>query len=468
MRQSDNEPGGHRCSRTSTASSRSAWSATPRSTPRATRPRRPRRAPSGSSTSSTCCATSWRRSAPSDVRLTGYGARPRDHPGDRGQPAPTVGLPRACRHRAAVQRHRRQAGRAPRATTAARIRFPDAPDLVLSPEESPYLAEQGRRRHRHRQRHHAARRRRQGRRRHRHDRGAPPARRTPSIAARPDPHRLHPRRGDRPRRARRPAARPRAPTSPTPSTAASAARSSTRPSPPTRRWSTITGVSIHPGWAKDKLVNALHLAAKIVDTLPQATRTPETTDGRAGLHPPLRDARHRRRGRARASSCATSSATASPPTARCSPRSAPRSRPPSRARGSTCTITPQYRNMRYWLENDMRPVELALRGLPPVPASSPFSEPVRGGTDGSRLTELGVPRPNVFTGMQMVHGPLRMDQRPGHGRRRPRLPAPRRALGRRGAGYGSRRLSVTTRPGKRDSVRAGQATSVSALETLSA
>jgi tripeptide aminopeptidase len=41
----------------------------------------------------------------------------------------------------------------------------------------------------------------------------------------------------------------------------------------------VKGVSIHPGWAKDKLVNALHLAAKIMDTLPQATLTPETTAG---------------------------------------------------------------------------------------------------------------------------------------------------------------------------------------------
>ena len=36
----------------------------------------------------------------------------------------------------------------------------------------------------------------------------------------------------------------------------------------------------------------------------------------------------------------------------------------------TCTITPQYRNMRYWLEDDMRPVELARRGVPPDAASS--------------------------------------------------------------------------------------------------
>ena len=88
-----------------------------------------------------------------------------------------------------------------------------------------------------------------------------------------------------------------------------------------------------------------------------------------------------------------------------SPRSPPPSRPPSRGRRIDCTITPQYRNMRYWLENDMRPVDLALEACRQT-AIDPFSVPVRGGTDGSRLTELGVPTPNLFTGMQQVHGPL--------------------------------------------------------------
>jgi tripeptide aminopeptidase len=71
----------------------------------------------------------------------------------------------------------------------------------------------------------------------------------------------------------------------------------------------------------------------------------------------------------------------------------------------TCDITPQYRNMRYWLEHDMRPVDLAREACRQV-GIEPFSVPVRGGTDGSRLTELGVPTPNVFTGMQEIHGPL--------------------------------------------------------------
>ena len=60
----------------------------------------------------------------------------------------------------------------------------------------------------------------------------------------------------------------------------------------------VQGVSAHPGQAKDVLVNALHLAAKIVDTLPQATLTPETTDGRQGFIHRLPDERRRGRGRA--------------------------------------------------------------------------------------------------------------------------------------------------------------------------
>jgi tripeptide aminopeptidase len=165
----------------------------------------------------------------------------------------------------------------------------------------------------------------------------------------------------------------------------------------------VTGVSIHPGHAKDTLVNALHLAAKIVDTLPQVTRTPETTDGRQGfihiyqmngtaaeavLHFILRDFELdglRAHGELLQQVCATVQATE------------PRAR-------IGCTITPQYRNMRYWLEQDMRPVELAREACRRV-GIEPKSTPTRGGTDGSRLTEMGLPTPNLFTGMQNIHGP---------------------------------------------------------------
>ena len=71
----------------------------------------------------------------------------------------------------------------------------------------------------------------------------------------------------------------------------------------------------------------------------------------------------------------------------------------------TCNIIPQYRNMRYWLQSDMTPVEFAIKALGKL-GIEPIVNPIRGGTDGSRLTEMGVPTPNLFTGMQNIHGPL--------------------------------------------------------------
>ena len=147
-----------------------------------------------------------------------------------------------------------------------------------------------------------------------------------------------------------------------------------------------------------------HLAAKIIDTLPHVTLTPETTSGRQGfihiyqmsgtaaeaeLNFILRDFEMENleaQGRLIQQVCETIQATE------------PRAR-------ITCTITAQYRNMRYWLENDMRPVELAREACRQV-GVEPFSIPIRGGTDGSRLTEMGVPTPNIFTGMKNIHGPL--------------------------------------------------------------
>ena len=53
----------------------------------------------------------------------------------------------------------------------------------------------------------------------------------------------------------------------------------------------------------------------------------------------------------------------------------------------------------------MRPVELAREACRRTGHRADFT-PTRGGTDGSRLTEMGVPTPNLFTGMQNIHGPL--------------------------------------------------------------
>ena len=166
----------------------------------------------------------------------------------------------------------------------------------------------------------------------------------------------------------------------------------------------VEGVSIHPGLATGKMVNALHLGAKIIETLPKATMTPDTTSGRGGfihvtdmfggssdceIRMILRDFELdglAAKGALLSQICETVNAT--------EPRAT-----------ITCEIKAQYRNMRYWLEKDMTPVELAYQACRSM-GLEPVSVPIRGGTDGSRLTEMGVPTPNIFTGMQEIHGPL--------------------------------------------------------------
>lgn len=167
---------------------------------------------------------------------------------------------------------------------------------------------------------------------------------------------------------------------------------------------TIKGVSIHPGLATGKMVSAIQLASKVIATLPQATMTPDTTADRDGfIHATemtgdaaemkikfiLRDFERdglAAKGQLVEQVCAVIQA------------SEPRAE-------ITCEIAPQYRNMRYWLEEDMSPVNLAREAAVEL-GIDPVSVPIRGGTDGSRLTELGVPTPNLFTGMQNIHGPL--------------------------------------------------------------
>ena len=166
----------------------------------------------------------------------------------------------------------------------------------------------------------------------------------------------------------------------------------------------INGVSTHTGTAKDHLVNALTLAANLVNLLPQETDTPETTDGREGfihlysitgtaasaeLSFILRDFELdglKAYGDKVQTAC--TSVQSWEPRAQIE-----------------CTITPQYRNMRYWLEKDMKPVELALKALDRA-IITPIVQPIRGGTDGSGLTEMGLPTPNLFTGTHNYHSPL--------------------------------------------------------------
>ena len=166
----------------------------------------------------------------------------------------------------------------------------------------------------------------------------------------------------------------------------------------------ITGVSIHPGDSYGKMVSAIQLSGKFIDRLPQDKLTPATTQGTEGfihpyqvegntaemtIHIILRD--FERDGLAEKGNLVKTlcdELQAEEPRAQIN-----------------CVINKQYRNMRYWLEDDMTPVNLA-NAAARAAGLEPYAKPTRGGTDGSRLTEMGVPTPNLFTGMQNVHGPL--------------------------------------------------------------
>lgn len=166
----------------------------------------------------------------------------------------------------------------------------------------------------------------------------------------------------------------------------------------------ISGVSIHPGKAKGRLVNALTLAAKLLNLLPQHTRTPETSEEREGfIHLTKMNGssayvemqfilRDFERAGLKAHGEALQAAVSA--MAKLEPRATLK-----------CEITKQYRNMRYWLEDDMRPADLAMEAVRHA-GMEPRVAPIRGGTDGSQLTERGLPTPNLFAGIHNAHGPL--------------------------------------------------------------
>lgn len=165
----------------------------------------------------------------------------------------------------------------------------------------------------------------------------------------------------------------------------------------------IEGVSIHPGSAKGQLVNAILLASRLVVGLPH-DMSPETTEGREGfihtteitggssevvLRAIIRDFElDGLEAKGQLIQDLVADLQASEPRAKIS-----------------CSIRPQYRNMRYWLEKDKRPVDLAERAVIAIGHTPKFTA-IRGGTDGSRFTEMGVLCPNLFAGMQEIHGPL--------------------------------------------------------------
>jgi tripeptide aminopeptidase len=164
---------------------------------------------------------------------------------------------------------------------------------------------------------------------------------------------------------------------------------------------TVHGVDVHPGQATGKLVSALRVAAEIVAELPTDRLTPDTTSDREGFIHPYELTGSAARATIRVivrdfdEQLMHAHAELLRQTAE---------RVVARHPGATLELDLryQYRNMRQYLDavpSVVAAADEAIRseGLEPVRI------PIRGGTDGSRLSEMGLPTPNIFTGGHEYH-----------------------------------------------------------------
>ncbi|HEX3976995.1 MAG TPA: peptidase T [Solirubrobacteraceae bacterium] len=164
---------------------------------------------------------------------------------------------------------------------------------------------------------------------------------------------------------------------------------------------TVHGVDVHPGHATGKLVSAVRLAADIVAALPSDRLTPDTTSGREGfIH------------------IYSVTGTAAVAEVRAIVRDFDEDRLAGHvalfrriadevmARAPRATldfqVRRQYRNMREYIDPVPFVVEAAEAAIS-AEGVEPVRVPVRGGTDGSRLSEMGLPTPNIFTGGHEYH-----------------------------------------------------------------
>jgi tripeptide aminopeptidase len=167
----------------------------------------------------------------------------------------------------------------------------------------------------------------------------------------------------------------------------------------------IDGITTHTMEAKAKgMVNAAYLAGKLLAALPRERCAPETTEGREGfIHPISVEGRTERAVVKLILRDFELNGLAAKRKILCGVcRGLQATEPRARVR---CKIRKGYRNMAYWLRKDMRPVELARQAFASA-GLKPYDHAIRGGTDGSRLTEMGLPTPNLFCGEHNAHGPL--------------------------------------------------------------
>ncbi len=164
---------------------------------------------------------------------------------------------------------------------------------------------------------------------------------------------------------------------------------------------TFTGVNVHPGFAKDKLTNAVKMAAAFLELLPRDRLSPETTAGYDGfVHPyVIEGGVPQVTVKILLRSFVTAELRDQESFLREIAAQVEQRFPAGKVE---VAVTEQYRNMKE--ELDKRPEVAALAAEAIERAGlTPHSEAIRGGTDGSRLTADGLPTPNLFAGGLNFH-----------------------------------------------------------------
>ena len=171
---------------------------------------------------------------------------------------------------------------------------------------------------------------------------------------------------------------------------------------------TFYGFNTHPGYAKGRMVNAIRVAATFIESLP-AAQSPEHTEGGEGfLHPYVVDASVERTSvRLILRDFQTGQLAVKAALVESLARSAVEAHP-----GARCElrVDEQYRNMREVLDGVPHVVEQAAEAMRRT-GLTPHRRAIRGGTDGSRLSFMGVPTPNLFAGEHNIHSRLEWTSR---------------------------------------------------------
>ncbi|HEY4110979.1 peptidase T [Puia sp.] len=165
---------------------------------------------------------------------------------------------------------------------------------------------------------------------------------------------------------------------------------------------TFHGISAHPGYGKDKLVNALKVAAHFIDSLPKDEWSPETTEDRYGFVHPVRFSGITEKATVEfiIRDFITGKLKAYETHLQDKIDDALNAFPGATAEVS---VTEQYRNMKEVLDAHPEVTEYALEAIERAGVKVHRSS-ARGGTDGSRLSFMGLPCPNIFTGEMAFHG----------------------------------------------------------------